>query len=217
RGKFLFVLTGGQVGNHNKTQAQYVARRGNKAVLFVAPDTDELSDVVGIPNQFDASTANSVVFYNLQRKHAHLAAHIRARGGIARVWCSSAKRESGAELALLQALGVNFAAFYGFRIAPDRDTILAFEDDNGWQGHGRSWRVPIGAYSHKGRGGHAKLPFPNDQVRALFVPFGLRVQVTDNDSFKGRRSECVGQTLINIASLNPELAGKVSSIRVWRQ
>ncbi len=65
-GKVVVVLTGGELANHNATLSTYVQDRQGAAALFVAADTDEKSDVEGVPNQFSTETAKYVVFYNIE-------------------------------------------------------------------------------------------------------------------------------------------------------
>ncbi len=100
-----------------------------------------------------------------------------------------------------------------------------YQKDNGWNGNGRKWSVHIAAYSKKRVGtvfcGHVihTLPVPNDDVRAIRVPAGLVVRMTDAAGFTPGTNgsfHIVGPRLVNIKELNQKLAGKVSSIFVWR-
>lgn len=107
----------------------------------------------------------------------------------------------------------------GFKPTPTATTVILYEDDNGWTGRGKKWKVKIGKYSNKGRGGYPRLPVPNDEVRAVDVPAGLTVYMTDDDSFKrGKHGTVtiVGPARVNIKSKNSRLAGKVSSIAVLK-
>ena len=114
RNKIIFILTGGQLANHNKTQSQYVKQRGNNAVLFVAPDADEEGDVLGNPNQFDKKAADWVVFYNLKSGDESIASLIRKKGYISRVW---GMPENNKTYSQLIAAKVNFIALYNFKEA----------------------------------------------------------------------------------------------------
>jgi len=87
-GKIILALTGGKDNHHNQTQSEYVAARGT-GVLFVAPDTDEKGDVTGKPNEFNDTTKNYVVWYNIENgtsKQAELGQLIRSKNYIARLW-----------------------------------------------------------------------------------------------------------------------------------
>jgi calcium-dependent phosphoinositide phospholipase C len=89
KGMFIFVITGGQEDNHNRTQSYYVQKQGRGAICFVAPDTDESSDITGNPNQFDSTTAGYVVFYNLKNgvsKQGDLGRQIHSKRFISRLW-----------------------------------------------------------------------------------------------------------------------------------
>nr|VFK40035.1 MAG: Phosphoinositide phospholipase C, Ca2+-dependent [Candidatus Kentron sp. TC] len=221
RGKFIFVLTGGTLFNHNKTHHEYARDRKGNAILFVAPDIDETSDVRGTPNQFDSGTDDWVVFCNMKRDKASfpLTAAIANQGYITRVWGGDGKTatDNRTELDLMQSFRVHFSAFYKYHLPKTSAQVIAYEDDNGWDGHGDRWYVDKGSYSYKGRGGYSKLdPVTNDEVRAVFVPKGLKVYMTDDDSFQpGRRGAITieGPARKNIHN-GHGLAGKVSSIRV---
>ncbi|MEM7317010.1 MAG: lipase family protein, partial [Planctomycetota bacterium] len=101
---------------------------------------------------------------------------------------------------------------------PSFQGIIAYEDDNGWhRPNSDNWLVEIGTYSNKGRGGHAQLTFPNDEVRSLTIPKGVTVYMTDDDSFKkGKHGvlEVTGPGNFNIQAKSRSLAGKVSSMKV---
>lgn len=94
RNKFLFILTGGELFNHNKTQAEYIKRRKDKAILFVCPDADEPSDITDTPNQFDSQTASWIVCHNLNRpklvesldEYAPITQIIRHNNYLAHIW-----------------------------------------------------------------------------------------------------------------------------------
>jgi len=111
-GKVMFVLTGGQSSNHNKTQSEYVAKRGNAAWIFVAPDTDETSDITGVPNQFDAKTAAAVVVYNIKEGDQKYAPTAHARNYLSRLWGG---KETSASYTSNLKLCVNFIALYDFK------------------------------------------------------------------------------------------------------
>lgn len=87
-GKVIVVLTGGELANHNATLSEYVRDRQRSAALFVAADTDEKSDIDGVPNQFTSDTANYVVFYNIEDKdgRASLGKNTRANNYVSRLW-----------------------------------------------------------------------------------------------------------------------------------
>jgi hypothetical protein len=108
------------------------------------------------------------------------------------------------------------------QILNDREhsIVMMYEDDSGWKGGGDKWRVQPGEYSNKGRGGYAKLPVENDEVRSLIIPANYRVHLTDDDSFKpGSHGQITkyGPVLLNInkTKIAPKLAGKVSSIGIY--
>src|SRR5437764_5029028 len=89
KGKILFMLSGGREDHHNQTQHKYLESRGNAAVIFVAPDTDEISDVTSNPNEFNDTTAMNVVFYNIKYGKGDLASMtsaIHSRHYLSRVW-----------------------------------------------------------------------------------------------------------------------------------
>ena len=88
KGKVIVVLTGGQLENHNKTLSEYVADRGGNAALFVAADTDEKSDITGVPNQFTSATSGYVVFYNIKAgsNRDELGKTTRANEYVSRLW-----------------------------------------------------------------------------------------------------------------------------------
>nr|VFK62454.1 MAG: Phosphoinositide phospholipase C, Ca2+-dependent [Candidatus Kentron sp. UNK]VFK70507.1 MAG: Phosphoinositide phospholipase C, Ca2+-dependent [Candidatus Kentron sp. UNK] len=220
RSKFIFVLTGGMLIDHNKTHHQYVQKREGNAILFVAPDVDEKSDVTGTPNQFDSRTRDWVVFCNMKRDKASpgLTAMIANKGYITRVWGGDGKTatDNRTELKLMESFKVHFSAFYKYKLPATSTQVIAYEDRNGWNGRGAKWHVGKGSYSYKGRGGFSKLPFDNDEVRAVFVPRGLKVYMTDDDSFQPGRHGTItikGPIWKNIDN-RYGLAGKVSSIRV---
>lgn len=109
-------------------------------------------------------------------------------------------------------------------------TVTFYEDDNGWEGQGKTMQLSVGSYSNRGRGENKTLrpnqQAPrslgrgdewNDEVRAVIVPAGLTVYMTDDDSFKPGRHGVVtltGPWRGNIKEKNSSLAGKVSSIRI---
>lgn len=90
-GKIIVVLNGGQLMNHNKTQNAYLEERKQNASIFVGPDADESSDIFATPNQFTASNAKQVVFYNLAAKEVggksyELANTMRGQRYVSRLW-----------------------------------------------------------------------------------------------------------------------------------
>jgi calcium-dependent phosphoinositide phospholipase C len=111
-GKVMFVLTGGQSSNHNKTQSQYVADRGSAAVIFVAPDTDETSDITGVPNQFNTDTAKWVVVYNIKEGDQKVAPTAHAKNYLSRLW--NGKEDSTSYTSNLKKC-VNFIALYDYK------------------------------------------------------------------------------------------------------
>ena len=111
-GKVMFVLTGGQDLNHNKTMNEYVGARGEKAVLFVAPDTDEASDINGTPNQFTAANASWVVVYNIKNGDQKVAPTAHQKNYVSRLWGGA--EDSKSYTANLQQC-VNFIALYDFK------------------------------------------------------------------------------------------------------
>jgi hypothetical protein len=125
------------------------------------------------------------------------------------------------QVSLMQALKVQFAAFYNYTLtAPPEDQlqVITYENDYGWNGAGSQWLVKLGCYSYKGRGGYCELPFPNDEIRAVYVPLGYSCYMTDDDSFKAgsHGTQLVtGPAVVNINN-GMGLAGKVSSMRVTR-
>jgi hypothetical protein len=98
KGKIIFVLTGGHVLDHNKTQKEYVQDRGNNALIFVAPDADETSDVLGKPDQFNSQTVGWVVFYNIKfGGDETIIPLIKSMGYISRVWNLEEKKKTRSE------------------------------------------------------------------------------------------------------------------------
>jgi len=87
-GKVIVVLTGGELFNHNKTLSEYVRDRGGVAASFVAADTDEVSDIEGIPEQFNVETAKHLVFYNIEDTdgRASLGKTTRFNNYVSRLW-----------------------------------------------------------------------------------------------------------------------------------
>ncbi|HEY0781786.1 MAG TPA: Ca2+-dependent phosphoinositide-specific phospholipase C, partial [Thermoanaerobaculia bacterium] len=87
-GKVILVLTGGELGNHNKTLSEYVNDRRDQAAIFVAADTDETSDITGTPNQFNSTTASYLVFYNIEATASRdtLGKTTRANNYVSRLW-----------------------------------------------------------------------------------------------------------------------------------
>ncbi len=86
---FIFVITGGEADNHNRTQSYYIQKQGRGALCFVAPDTDEKSDITGNPNQFTDNTAGYVVFYNLKdgvSQQGDLGRLIQSKRYVSRLW-----------------------------------------------------------------------------------------------------------------------------------
>ena len=84
--KVVFVITGGGIFQSNRAQHQYVEQRGESALAFVAPGVDDVDEVTGAPDHFDASTAQWVVFYNLDHNGGHLGRTIREKHHVARLW-----------------------------------------------------------------------------------------------------------------------------------
>jgi calcium-dependent phosphoinositide phospholipase C len=87
-GKVIVVLTGGELANHNATLSEYVQDRRGAAALFVAADTDEKSDIDGVPEQFTQETANYVVFYNIEDTDGRdsLGKTTRVNNYVSRLW-----------------------------------------------------------------------------------------------------------------------------------
>jgi len=110
--KVMFVLTGGQDGNHNKTQSEYVAARGQDAAIFVAPDTDETGDITGKPNQFSDATASWVVVYNIKDGKQKVAPTAHAKNYLSRLWGS--KEDSATYTANLKQC-LSFIALYDYK------------------------------------------------------------------------------------------------------
>jgi hypothetical protein len=110
--KFIFVLTGGPGGSPNQTHQEYVARRGEQAVLFVAPHAQVMADVTDKPEHFTADAANWVVFYNLRKGFESLAPAIHEMGFVVRVW---GVRENDASFRRLTQKKVHFIALNNFR------------------------------------------------------------------------------------------------------
>ena len=88
KGRVLIALTGGQNGQHNQTQNEYVQDRRDAAALFMAVDTDENKDIEGTPQGFSATNASYLVFYNIKAtgKRAELGKKTRANGYVSRLW-----------------------------------------------------------------------------------------------------------------------------------
>lgn len=112
RNKIIFVLTGGELLNHNKTQSQYVKQRGNEAILFVAPDTDDQFDILKNPDQFDEKESDWVVFYNIEIGDELLAPLIRGMGYVSRVWGMTENSKNYSQLINGK---VNFIALFNFK------------------------------------------------------------------------------------------------------
>lgn len=113
KGMFIFVITGGQDDNHNKTQSYYVQKRGQGAICFVAPDTDETSDITGTPNQFNTDTAGYVIFYNIKNgtsNQSSLSQKIHSMRYISRLWGGDDKSCSD-----FTAQRLNLIALYDYK------------------------------------------------------------------------------------------------------
>lgn len=111
-GKVMFVLTGGQDLNHNKTQNEYVSARGQNAVLFVAPDADSTGDITGTPNQFTAANAGWLVIYNINEGHQSIAPTAHSKNYLTRLWGS--KEDSASYTANLRQC-LSFIALYNYK------------------------------------------------------------------------------------------------------
>lgn len=111
-GKVMFVLTGGQTFNHNKTQNTYVQDRGKNAVIFVAPDLDEINDISGTPQQFSAENAKWIVVYNTNEDDRDLTTVVHANSYISRLW--GTKEDSATYHEALKRC-TNFIAFYDYK------------------------------------------------------------------------------------------------------
>src|SRR5262249_32576133 len=111
-GKVMFVITGGQDLNHNKTQSEYVAARGDQAVLFVAPDTDETGDITGKPNQFNDATGGWVVVNNTKNGDQKVAPTAHAKNYPPRL--GGGKEDSASYTADLKQC-LNFIALYDYK------------------------------------------------------------------------------------------------------
>ncbi len=214
---YIFALTG-----QNSQQSDYT--KNANAVCFAAPDTSTLNDINDVPSGFTNETSGSVVFYNIHDtnlKNGDLTQTVFSRGYLSRVWSGSTNRENSMQVSLMSALKVQFAAFYNYKLkapAEDQLQVIAYEDAYGWNGAGNQWLVSLGCYSYKGRGGYSDLPFPNDEIQAVYVPLGYSCYMTDNDDFKAgsHGTELVtGPAVLNINN-GMGLAGKVSSMRVTR-
>jgi hypothetical protein len=72
RGKILFVLTGGSLLHPNKTLAQYIDRRLDTAVIFVAPQIKRKNEIYAHPKHFSEYQAQYAVLYNLDIKNSDL-------------------------------------------------------------------------------------------------------------------------------------------------
>jgi hypothetical protein len=86
QGKVIFALTGGPGGSRNLTHHEYVGSRGEKALIFVAPDAKEPADLTAQPEQFTAETGKWIVFYNMRKGFEAIAPAIQAGGFVVRVW-----------------------------------------------------------------------------------------------------------------------------------
>lgn len=101
--------------------------------------------------------------------------------------------------------------------------VTFYEDDNGWTGRGDTFNLGVGKYDNKGHyssGGNPLTKGWNDEVRAVRIPEGLSVYMTDKDSFQGGGKGTVrikGPRTVNIKDVasNSGLAGKVSSIWIY--
>lgn len=110
KGKIIVVLNGGQTFNHNDTQNAYIEERKQNASIFVGPDADEQSDVLGTPNQFSNANAQQVVFYNLAAKNdkSYLLGNLtRGNKYVARLWGGEAL-----DVCTMRRNCVNNLAFY---------------------------------------------------------------------------------------------------------
>lgn len=86
KGKVLFGMTGGCLLNPNKAQAKYIRQRGDKALIFVTPDTKTESDIIEHPHHFRKEDASNIVFYNFKYSKSNLCTYTRERHFMSRVF-----------------------------------------------------------------------------------------------------------------------------------
>lgn len=95
-GKAIFVIHGGRWHGirDNEVLCEYVSDRRESAVAFVAPRAEKSSHITGIPEGFNHSSAEWVVFYNLASNFRQLSSIVRSNGYISRVWGAAKDNES---------------------------------------------------------------------------------------------------------------------------
>lgn len=93
-------------------RSEYVSKRGKSGLIFVAPHTNEISDVTGIPSQFNLGTAPAVVVYNLKDGAEDLAPIIHARHSLSRLWGG---KENSLSYTSNLIRCVNFIALYDYK------------------------------------------------------------------------------------------------------
>jgi Phosphoinositide phospholipase C, Ca2+-dependent len=205
-GRVIVVLTGGPLGRHNQHLSSYVKAKvmndgDYDATSFVAPDVDDWDDTLpGDAGDLDGINKEKmhVVMFNAKWGN-------RARvdtGSVALqkliLWFWDVPEDDtnyGAAVQVYKASVIGTANRpEDIHLTPDTGqrgrnvgyyVATFYEDDNGWEGHGDTMNLGIGKYSYKGRGGWNDLPSGwNDEVRAVDVPDGVTVYMTDKDSFK---------------------------------
>ena len=241
KGRVIVVLTGGALWRHNQHLSSYVKAEvmgdGNyEATSFVAPDVDDWDDTLpGDDGDLDA----------INKEKMHVVMFNAKWGNRAKVNTSSVASQKlilwfwdvpeddtnyGAAVQIYKASVIGTVNRpENIRLKPNTGqrgrnvgyaVVTFYEDDNGWEGHGDTMNLGLGKYSYKGRGGWNDLPSGwNDEVRAVTIPNGVTVYMTDKDSFQtgGKGTVTIhGPATANIKDVasNSGLAGKVSSIEV---
>lgn len=242
KGRVIIVLTGGCfAGWHNQHLSSYVKKvimgdGGYSATSFVAPDVDDSDDIRpgnngdldGINKEkmhvvmFNAKWANRakintdsiakqnliLCFWDVPVDDANYSAAVQTYK--ASIIGTATRPEDIVPRSVIGERGRNMG----------RNIVTFYDEDNGWKGHGHTMNLGPGIYSYKGRNGWKDLPNGwNDEVRAVNVPAGVSVYMTDKDSFQrgGKGTVTItGPARVNINQKagNSGLAGKVSSIKI---
>lgn len=109
RGKVLFALTGGNLLQPNKTLAQYVEKRKDSAIIFVAPQIKHEHEIYNHPKYFSEYQAQYAVVYNLNIKNADLSCVTMKENYLSRVFNS---QEDSVHYSEQQACA-NYIAVFG--------------------------------------------------------------------------------------------------------
>jgi len=242
-GKFVFVITGGQLLRHNQTQCGYMEDRGHDAVCFLAPDVEEKDETAAgqAIDGFSCDQSKDLVIFNAKygNRHDLGTSQIYNDHLLIMFWdVPYDEKNSSIALAAIDDLtqafeasfiGVDYPENVGYPSNEtasgqrgrdlDIDWVVCYEDDDCG---GDAIRFTYGEYDNKGSGGMDKIPGCwNDEIRSVQIPDGVEIYMTDDSNFEAGKHGVQtkvgpGQFNLDDDSDYPKLAGKVSSVRVSR-